>query len=69
MSSGYIHKVATTKLTIVYIVAIIRTSLNPVPNAQVCYFTVHITKLQLQTTVPKPLYIQHFACIHRDPSR
>jgi hypothetical protein len=26
------------------------TSLNPVPNAQVCvYLTVHITKLQLQT--------------------
>jgi mRNA degradation ribonuclease J1/J2 len=32
--------------------------LNPVPNAQVCvYLTVHITKLQLQTTFPKPLYI------------
>ncbi len=36
----------------------IYTSLNPVPNAQVCvYLTVHITKLQLQTTFPKPLYI------------
>jgi hypothetical protein len=34
------------------------TSLNPVPNAQVCvYLTVHITKLQLQTTFPKPLFI------------
>jgi hypothetical protein len=33
------------------------TSLNPVPNAQVCvYLTIHITKLQLQTTFPKPLY-------------
>ncbi len=37
-----------------------KTSLNPVPNAQVCaYLTVHITKLQLQTTFPKPLYISH----------
>jgi hypothetical protein len=23
------------------------------------YLTVHITKLQLQTTIPKPLYIPH----------
>jgi hypothetical protein len=46
------------------------TSLNPVPNAQVCvHLTIHITKLQLQTTVPKPLYIQHFTCIYRDPAR
>jgi hypothetical protein len=45
------------------------TSLNPMPNAQVCvYLTVHITKLQLQTTFPKPLYIPHSACIHRDSS-
>jgi hypothetical protein len=30
------------------------------PNAQVCvYLTVHITKLQLQTTFPKPLNIPH----------
>jgi hypothetical protein len=36
------------------------TSLNPVPNAQVCvYLTLHITKLQLQTAFPKPLYIPH----------
>jgi hypothetical protein len=28
------------------------------------YLMVHITKLQLQTTFPKPLYIPHFACIH-----
>jgi hypothetical protein len=28
------------------------------------YLTVHITKLQLQTTFPKPLYISNFACIH-----
>jgi hypothetical protein len=48
----------------------IYTSMNPVPNAQVCvYLMVHITKLQLQTTFPKPLYIRHFACIHRDPGR
>ncbi len=41
------------------------TSLNPVPNAQVCvYLTVHITKLQLQNTFLKPLYISHSACIH-----
>jgi hypothetical protein len=39
-------------------------------NAQVCvYLTVHITKLQLQTTFPKPFYIRHSACIHRDPGR
>jgi hypothetical protein len=38
------------------------TSLNPVPNAHVCvYLMVHITKLQLQTTFPKPLFIPHFA--------
>jgi hypothetical protein len=42
--------------------------LNPMPNAQVCvYLTVHIAKLQLQTTFPKPLYISHSACIHGDP--
>jgi hypothetical protein len=41
---------------------------EPVPNAQVCvYLTVHITKLQLETTFPKPFYIPHSACIHRDP--
>jgi hypothetical protein len=46
------------------------TSLNPMPNAQVCvYLTVHITKLQLQTTFSKPLYISHSACIHWDPGR
>jgi hypothetical protein len=49
-------------------VLLLYTSLNPVPNAQVCvYLTVHITKLQLQTTFSKPLYIPHFACIHGDP--
>jgi hypothetical protein len=38
-----------------------KTSLNPVPNAQVCvYLTVHITKLHVQTTFPKPLYITTF---------
>ncbi len=43
------------------------TSLNPVPNAQVCvYLTVHITKLQLQTTFSKSLCIPHSACIHWD---
>jgi hypothetical protein len=46
------------------------TSLNLVPNAQVCmYLTVHIKKLQLQTTFPKPLYLSHSACIHRDTGR
>jgi hypothetical protein len=46
------------------------TSLNPMPNAQVCvHLTIHITKLQLQTIVPKPLYIRDFACIYRDPGR
>jgi hypothetical protein len=30
------------------------------PNAPMCvYLTIHITKLQLQTTFPKPLYIPH----------
>ncbi len=39
-----------------------RTGLNPVPNAEMCvYLTVHITKLQLQTTFPKPLYISHIS--------
>jgi len=48
----------------------IYTSVNPVHNAQVCvHLMVHITKLRLQTTVPKPLYIRHFACIYRDPGR
>jgi hypothetical protein len=43
------------------------TSMNPVPDAQLCvYLTVHITKLRLETTFPKPLYIRHSACIHRD---
>ncbi len=41
------------------------TSLNLVPNAQVCvYLMVHITKLQLQTTFPKLLYIPYSTCIH-----
>jgi hypothetical protein len=49
----------------IYIYIYTHTSLNPMPNAQVCvYLMVHITKLQLQTTFPKPLYIQHSACIH-----
>jgi hypothetical protein len=43
------------------------TNLNPVPNAGVCVFDG--TKLQLQTTFPKPLYIPHFTCIHWDPGR
>jgi hypothetical protein len=44
--------------------------LNPMSNAQVCvYLTVHITKLQPQTTFPKPLYIPHSACIHKDIGR
>jgi hypothetical protein len=48
----------------------IYTSLNPMPNARVCvHLTVHITKLQLQTIVPKPLHIRHFACIYWDPGR
>jgi hypothetical protein len=48
----------------------IMANLNTMPNAQVCvYLTVHITKLQLQTTYPKPLYIPHSACIHQDPDR
>jgi hypothetical protein len=33
------------------------------------HLTIHITKLHLPTTFPKPLYIQHSACIHRDPGR
>ncbi len=42
--------------------------LNPMPNAQVCvYLMIHITKLQLQITFPKPLYIPHSTSIHRDP--
>jgi len=46
------------------------TSLNPMPNAQVCvHLTVHIIKLQLKTTCPKPLYIRHSICIYWDPGR
>jgi hypothetical protein len=42
--------------------SLIDISLNPVPNAQVCvHLTIHITKLQLQTTVPKPLYINNIS--------
>ncbi len=33
------------------------------------YLMVHITKLQLQTTFSKPLYIPHSTCIHGDPGR
>jgi hypothetical protein len=45
------------------------TSLNQCLMHRCVYLTVHITKLQLQTTFPKPLYIPHSACIHRDPGR
>jgi hypothetical protein len=49
---------------------LLKTSLNPVPNAQVCvYLTIHMTKLQIQTTFSKPLYKSHFACIDWDPRR
>jgi hypothetical protein len=38
----------------------------PPPGARLAfspvYLMVHITKLQLQTTFPKPLYIPHSAC-------
>jgi hypothetical protein len=55
--NNFLHVVTTTIIT----------SLNLVPNAQVCvYLTLHITKLQLQTTFPKPFYIPHSTCIHRD---
>jgi hypothetical protein len=43
------------------------TSLNPCLMHMCVYLTVHITKLQLQITFPKPLYIPHSPCIHRDP--
>jgi hypothetical protein len=55
MSWGYLMTSIIDGLALLY-----NTSLNPVPNAQVCvYLTAHITKLQLQTTFPKPLYIPH----------
>ncbi len=45
------------KLPMHLLLNITTTSLNPVPNAQVCvYLMVHITKLQLQTTFSKPFY-------------
>jgi hypothetical protein len=57
----------TGSYTFFHLIAI---SLNPMPNAQVCvYLMVHITKLQVQTTFPKPLYIPHSTCIHGDPGR
>jgi hypothetical protein len=48
-----------------------QTSLNPVPNAQVCVCVFDGTyyKIITTTTFPKPLYIPHSACIHRDPGR
>jgi len=40
--------------------------LNPVPNAQMCvYLTVHITKLQLQTTFPRERLISKESCLHK----
>ncbi len=38
-------------------------------NTRKMYLMVHITKLQLQTTFSKPLYMPHYACIHWDPGR
>jgi len=67
---GYLAALIGTISGIVCHVHLYIYSLNPVPNAQVwVYLTVHITKLQLQTTFPKPLYIPHSACIHWDPGR
>jgi hypothetical protein len=44
MNEGHFQNVACLKPLI------FGTSLNPMPNAQVCvYLTIHITKLQLQT--------------------
>jgi len=52
------------------ILKVLNANLNSMLNAHVCvYLTIHVTKLQLQTTFPKPFYIPHFTCIHRDPSR
>jgi len=45
---------SSTKSKYTYFYKYKDTSLNPVPNAQVCvYLTVYITNLQLQTTFPK----------------
>jgi hypothetical protein len=63
-----VQRVETCRERLALRVSLNSTSLNLVLNAQVCvYLMVHITKLQLQTTFPKPLYIWHSACIHRDP--
>jgi hypothetical protein len=41
-----------------------KSSMNPFLPV---HLIIHITKLDLPITFPKPLYIRHFACIHRDP--
>jgi len=41
-----------------------KSSMNPF---LLVHLTIHITKLHLLTTFPKPLYIRHSACIYRDP--
>jgi hypothetical protein len=43
-----------------------KSSMNPFLPV---HLTIHITKLHLPTTFPKPLYIRHSACIYRDPGR
>jgi hypothetical protein len=49
-------------------VSYIGTSLNPVPNAQVCvYLMIHITKLQLQTLHFQNLSIYHIPHISMGP--
>jgi len=53
-----VQRVETCRERLALRVSLNSTSLNLVLNAQVCvYLMVHITKLQLQTTFPKPLYI------------
>ncbi len=43
-----------------------KSSMNPFLHV---HLMIHITKLHLPTTFPKPLYIRHFTCIYRDPGR
>jgi hypothetical protein len=51
----------------VWAVTFLQLAWTPCLMHRCVYLTVHITKLQLQTTFPKPLYIPHSACIHWDP--
>ncbi len=63
---GTYHKMMLNDIGVVVTLFILnkKSSMNPFLPV---HLTIHITKLDLRTTFPKPLYIRHFTCIHRDP--